>query len=230
MFLTSSEASRTWDGLLEHMDNGYIVNSVMGAHTANPSSGDFSVTTSSILKVENGEVVGSLKQAGLSGNFAKALTGEVVLGQDVRRTRVLFIGKHAPSRCVAHERVANQPCLSPKHPHGILYDPSSLVRCPMEVKECPNLTNPHENPPPVLRTGHEQQRLSEVNAMSESKYADYVEAVQKECPDADATEIAEAFAKYEQEFYIPPQDAMRSVLDASKAVRLLRHPWRNDNL
>ena len=48
--------------------------------------------------------------------------------------------------------------------------------------------------------------------MSESKYADYVEAVQKECPDADATEIAEAFAKYEQEFYIPPQDAMRSVL------------------
>ena len=85
LFLTSSEASRTWGGLLEHMDNGYIVNSVMGAHTANPSSGDFSVTTSSILKVENGEVVGSLKQAGLSGNFAKALTGEVVLGQDVRR-------------------------------------------------------------------------------------------------------------------------------------------------
>ena len=48
--------------------------------------------------------------------------------------------------------------------------------------------------------------------MSEGKYADYVEAVQKECPDADAEEIAEAFAKYEQEFYIPPQDAMRSVL------------------
>ena len=48
--------------------------------------------------------------------------------------------------------------------------------------------------------------------MSEEKYADYVEAVQKECPDADAKEIAEAFAKYEQEFYIPPQDAMRSVL------------------
>lgn len=48
--------------------------------------------------------------------------------------------------------------------------------------------------------------------MSEGKYADYVEAVQKECPEADAKEIAEAFAKYEQEFYIPPQDAMRSVL------------------
>ena len=48
--------------------------------------------------------------------------------------------------------------------------------------------------------------------MSNDKYADYVQAVQKECPEADAGEIAEAFAKYEEEFYIPPQDAMRSVL------------------
>ena len=54
--------------------------------------------------------------------------------------------------------------------------------------------------------------------MSEEKYADYVEAVQKECPDADAKEIAEAFAKYEQEFYIPPQDAMRSCFAVSKAA------------
>ena len=57
----------------------------MGAHTANPSSGDFSVTSSSILKVENGEVVGALKQAGLSGNLAQALNGEVLLGSSVRR-------------------------------------------------------------------------------------------------------------------------------------------------
>ena len=48
--------------------------------------------------------------------------------------------------------------------------------------------------------------------MASDKYADYVQAVQKECPEADAGEIAEAFAKYEEEFYIPPQDAMRSVL------------------
>jgi len=31
-------------------------------------------------------------------------------------------------------------------------------------------------------------------------------------PDADPKDIAEAFAKYETEFYIPPQDAMRSIL------------------
>ncbi len=85
LFLTSSEAGRSWEQLLEQMGDGYVVNSVMGAHTANPTSGDFSVTTSAILKVENGEVVGSLKQAGLSGNLAKALNGTVVLGKDVRR-------------------------------------------------------------------------------------------------------------------------------------------------
>ena len=39
----------------------------------------------------------------------------------------------------------------------------------------------------------------------------------KECPDADAAEVAEAFAKYEEEFYIPPQDAMRSVLRRFKS-------------
>ena len=54
--------------------------------------------------------------------------------------------------------------------------------------------------------------------MSEAKYADYVEAVLKECPEANAEEVAEAFAKYETEFYIPPQDAMRSVLRRFKSV------------
>ena len=32
--------------------------------------------------------------------------------------------------------------------------------------------------------------------MSNEKYADYIEAVLKECPDADAGEIADAFSKY----------------------------------
>ncbi len=85
MFLTTNEATHSWDQLLEQMGEGYVVNSVMGAHTANPTSGDFSVTTSAILKVVDGEVVGALKQAGLSGNLAKAMNGQVVLGKDVRR-------------------------------------------------------------------------------------------------------------------------------------------------
>ena len=53
--------------------------------------------------------------------------------------------------------------------------------------------------------------------MADGKYADYVEAILKECPDADASEVADAFAKYEEEFYIPPQDAMRSVMRRFKS-------------
>ena len=70
--------------MLELMGDGYVVNSVMGAHTANPTSGDFSVTTSSILRVENGEIIGSVKQAGISGNMAKALSENVILGDEIR--------------------------------------------------------------------------------------------------------------------------------------------------
>ena len=85
LFLTTSETTSSRDALLEKMGDGYVVNSVMGAHTANPTSGDFSVTTSAILKVENGQIVGALKQAGLSGNLAKSMNGAVLLGDDVRR-------------------------------------------------------------------------------------------------------------------------------------------------
>ena len=47
--------------------------------------------------------------------------------------------------------------------------------------------------------------------MSE-KYETHVQSILAECPDADPEEISAAFAKYEKEFFIPPQDAMRSIL------------------
>ena len=47
--------------------------------------------------------------------------------------------------------------------------------------------------------------------MSE-KYETHVKSILAECPDADPGEIAAAFEKYEKEFFIPPQDAMRSIL------------------
>jgi len=82
--MVSSQKSSSQDALLERMQDGYIVHSVMGAHTANPTSGDFSVTSSTLLRVEGGEILGPVKQAGLSGNLAKALSQEVYLGNDVR--------------------------------------------------------------------------------------------------------------------------------------------------
>ena len=95
--LSSSAKTLSRDRLIEEMESGYIVHSVMGAHTANPTSGDFSVTTSTILRVEDGQVVGSLSQAGLSGNLAKALAGRVVLGDSQKRKGSYSTGSmHVP--------------------------------------------------------------------------------------------------------------------------------------
>ena len=97
LILSSSAKTLDRDRLVEEMDNGYIVHSVMGAHTANPTSGDFSVTTSTILRVEGGTVVGAISQAGLSGNMAKALNGRVVLGDSSKRKGSYSTGSmHVP--------------------------------------------------------------------------------------------------------------------------------------
>ena len=82
--MVSKNGGHSQDALLQEMQDGYIVHSVMGAHTANPTSGDFSVTTSTILRVSEGEILGPVKQAGLSGNLAKALSSDVRLGDDVQ--------------------------------------------------------------------------------------------------------------------------------------------------
>ena len=48
--------------------------------------------------------------------------------------------------------------------------------------------------------------------MSDDKYESHINAVLSECPDADTDQIRSAFVKYEEEFYIPPQDALRSII------------------
>ena len=45
-----------------------------------------------------------------------------------------------------------------------------------------------------------------------SDYEIHVQEVLKQVPDADPVKVAEAFARYEKDFLIPPVDAMRSVL------------------
>ena len=48
--------------------------------------------------------------------------------------------------------------------------------------------------------------------MSDDKYESHIKAVLSECPEAETDEIRAAFVKYEEEFYIPPQDALRSII------------------
>ena len=48
--------------------------------------------------------------------------------------------------------------------------------------------------------------------MVKEKYSDLISVILQECPDADEEEIGLEFERYEKEFLIPPEDAVRSVL------------------
>ncbi len=49
--------------------------------------------------------------------------------------------------------------------------------------------------------------------MSElTKYTSQIAVVKQECPDADEDEIGKEFSRYEEDFLIPPEDALRSVI------------------
>ena len=54
---------------LDEIDSRIITTNVLGAHTANPISGDFSVELSNAFTVENGEITDGVKKAMISGNI-----------------------------------------------------------------------------------------------------------------------------------------------------------------
>ena len=58
---------------ISEIKKGIIVNSVLGAHTANPISGDFSVEVSNGFLIENGEIKSPIKKAMISGNIYEGL-------------------------------------------------------------------------------------------------------------------------------------------------------------
>lgn len=58
---------------ISEIHNGVLITDVLGAHTANPISGDFSVEAMNAFKIENGELKHPIKKAMLSGNIFKAM-------------------------------------------------------------------------------------------------------------------------------------------------------------
>ncbi|MCK4443919.1 MAG: TldD/PmbA family protein [Thermoplasmata archaeon] len=82
---------KKWDDLIAEVDNGVLVNSVLGAHTSNPASGDFSVSSPRILRIENGELTHSVSAVMLSGNLPSLFANVSGMGDD-RKTMKGAIG------------------------------------------------------------------------------------------------------------------------------------------
>ncbi|MCZ7357139.1 MAG: TldD/PmbA family protein [Candidatus Methanoperedens sp.] len=65
--------------------DGVVVNTVIGAHTANPISGDFSVEARNSFLIKNGEIHSPIKSMMISGNIFDVLQGIDGIGKDVRK-------------------------------------------------------------------------------------------------------------------------------------------------
>lgn len=78
---------------LSEIDNGILTTSVLGAHTANPISGDFSVEASNAFKIENGEMSDPINKAMLSGNIFELMKSVEGLNTEIKQYGAFIIPK-----------------------------------------------------------------------------------------------------------------------------------------
>lgn len=78
---------------LEEIDKGVLTTSVLGAHTANPISGDFSVEASNAFKIENGELTDPINKAMISGNVFEIMKKVEGLNSEIKQYGSFIIPK-----------------------------------------------------------------------------------------------------------------------------------------
>lgn len=82
----------TPQGMIQDLQRGFLITEVMGMHTANPISGEFSVGAAGIL-IENGRLTTPVRGVTIAGNMLQMLEQVEMAGNDLR----FFGGKGAPS-------------------------------------------------------------------------------------------------------------------------------------
>ena len=78
---------------LSEIDRGILTTSVLGAHTANPISGDFSVEASNAFKIENGELTDPINKAMISGNIFEIMKKVEGLKSEIKQYGSFIIPK-----------------------------------------------------------------------------------------------------------------------------------------
>jgi len=82
----------TQEKLISEVKSGIITRGFIGAHTANPQSGDFSVSTTGAFKIENGEIKHPIKEAMLGGNILDLLKKVELVADDVKHMPYAWYG------------------------------------------------------------------------------------------------------------------------------------------
>ena len=78
---------------LSEIKDGVLTTSVLGAHTANPISGDFSVEASNAFKIENGELTDPINKAMISGNIFEIMKNVEGLNSEIKQYGSFIIPK-----------------------------------------------------------------------------------------------------------------------------------------
>jgi PmbA protein len=73
------------DGLLSEVDDGLFVHSLQGAHSSNPSSGEFSVVASPAWRIKKGEVAHAVRGVMLAGDIFQVLKNISALANNERK-------------------------------------------------------------------------------------------------------------------------------------------------
>jgi len=89
--------------LLSEIKSGIYVTEVMGMHTANPISGDFSVGVAGLL-IENGELTRPVRGMAIGGNIIDFLANVDGVGSDLK----FFGGRGSPTLRVAEITISGQ--------------------------------------------------------------------------------------------------------------------------
>jgi PmbA protein len=90
LYLNKGSCSK--EQLLKQVNKGLYITEVMGMHTANPISGDFSLGVAGIW-IENGELKNPVRGVAIAGNIIELLTSIDCIADDLR----FFVGMGAPT-------------------------------------------------------------------------------------------------------------------------------------
>lgn len=81
----------SYNRLVKSMKYGMIVYGILGMHTQDSKSGDYSLAVDQGLLVENGEVKGKIKNASIDGNFFEALKSKDTKFADYRKDELAMM-------------------------------------------------------------------------------------------------------------------------------------------
>ncbi|MGY5857790.1 MAG: TldD/PmbA family protein [Candidatus Thorarchaeota archaeon] len=79
--LVIEPGTREVEDIISEIDHGYYIQSVQGAHSSNPESGDFSVVGNPAILIENGKMVGGVDGLMISGNIFDLLKNVVEIAK-----------------------------------------------------------------------------------------------------------------------------------------------------